>query len=233
MADLQLGESFSKMYRLQSDGSAHTISDVGFRPDKVVVWNQSGWSDAGEFVKSVWVRDMSNGDALQFRNIVDNAATGNDNTVFEGTNGLSVVTNAAGVDSSSSAVGAITGATAANPVVITDAAHGLSDGDVVRITDVAGMVELNNRRFRVNNSAANTFELQDPETRENVDGSNFTAYTSGGQWNKLNRVDANRDVLDAETYDVTLGSAVVGDDDDVLHVELFKYGAWEDLGDIA
>ncbi len=233
MADLQLGETFSRLYRMQSDGAAHTITDVGFRPDKVVVYNQTGWSDTSEFVQSVWARDMTNGDALQFRNIIDSGATGEDNTVFETTNGISVVTNASGVDSSSGAIDGITAVTAANPPVVTDSAHGLSNGDVVRITDLGGMVELNNRKFRVNNVATNTFELQDPETRVDIDGSNFTAFTSGGQWNRLNREDANRDVFDAETFDITLGSAVVGDDNDILHVELIKYGQFTDLGDVA
>jgi hypothetical protein len=42
----------------------------------------------------------------------------------------------------------ITGATAANPVVITTpGAHGLVDGDTVLIEDVGGMTQINNRRF--------------------------------------------------------------------------------------
>ena len=42
----------------------------------------------------------------------------------------------------------ITGATAANPVVITTSgAHGYLDGDEVFIDNVAGMTEINNLRF--------------------------------------------------------------------------------------
>ena len=136
----------SRLYRMQSDGAAHTITDIGFLPDKIVVWNRTSWSTTSATPHSIWIRDMTNADALQFRNIVDSGGTGNDNLVFETTNGITVTTNAAGVDTSRSAVGAITGATAADPIVITDATHGLSDGDTIRITGILGMVELNNYR---------------------------------------------------------------------------------------
>ena len=69
----------------------------------------------------------------------------------------------------------ITGATAANPVVITSAGHGFSNGDKISISKVVGMVELNvETAFTIANKATNTFELS------GVDGSSYTAYTSGG-----------------------------------------------------
>jgi len=68
----------------------------------------------------------------------------------------------------------ITGATAANPVVITAASHGYSNGDRVYITGVTGMTEINNREFTVANVTTNTFELS------GVDGSGFSAFVSGG-----------------------------------------------------
>lgn len=69
----------------------------------------------------------------------------------------------------------ITGATQANPVVITSTAHGFSNGDKVRIREVQGMVELNWNVYTVANAAANTFELS------GIDGTSFGAYTSGGK----------------------------------------------------
>jgi len=79
----------------------------------------------------------------------------------------------------SASIKTITGATAADPVVVTSTAHGLSNGDEVYITGVAGMTELNGRNFLVANVAANTFELQDLNGND-IDGSAYTAYTSGG-----------------------------------------------------
>jgi len=73
----------------------------------------------------------------------------------------------------------ITGATQADPVVISSTAHGFSDGDQVRITGVVGMTELNVRFFTVRNPNANDFELEDL-FGNTVDGTGFTAYSSGG-----------------------------------------------------
>lgn len=73
----------------------------------------------------------------------------------------------------------ITGATAADPVVITVAAHGFSNDDVIAIWDMAGMTNLNGRRFIIQNVTTNTFSLTD-EAGSAIDGSEFDAYTSGG-----------------------------------------------------
>lgn len=73
----------------------------------------------------------------------------------------------------------ITGATAANPVVITATSHGYSNGDRVYITGVTGMTEINNREFTVANVTTNTFELS------GVDGSGFSAFVSGGTVGKI------------------------------------------------
>lgn len=79
----------------------------------------------------------------------------------------------------SSSVKTITNATQANPVVVTSASHGLSNGDEVYITGVAGMTELNGRSFLVASATTNTFALQDLNG-DNVNGSGYTAYSSGG-----------------------------------------------------
>lgn len=78
------------------------------------------------------------------------------------------------VATANGAVKNITAASAANPVVITSAAHGLANGAVVFVDGVVGMVELNGRAFVVANQAANTFELK------GVDGTAYTPYASGG-----------------------------------------------------
>jgi len=67
----------------------------------------------------------------------------------------------------------ITGVTAANPCVITSTAHGLNPGDVVYITGVVGMTQLNGAFALVIAAAANTLTLH-------FSSAAFTAYTSGG-----------------------------------------------------
>lgn len=68
----------------------------------------------------------------------------------------------------------ISAITQASPPVVTSATHGLTDGDVIRITDVVGMDELNDELFVVLVVDANSFQLAD------ADSTDYTAYTSGG-----------------------------------------------------
>jgi len=73
----------------------------------------------------------------------------------------------------------ISGATQANPVVVTSTGHTLLDGEEVYIAGVVGMTELNGKYFTVANKTANTFELS------GIDGTAYTAYTSGGTVSKV------------------------------------------------
>ena len=76
---------------------------------------------------------------------------------------------------------AITGATQANPVVLTTgAAHGWADGDIVFVQNVTGMTQLNGRWFVVRNPGAQTIELEDQILGGAVNGTGYGAYLSGG-----------------------------------------------------
>lgn len=90
----------------------------------------------------------------------------------------------------------ITGATAANPVVITSNAHGFSNGDQVLITEVEGMTELNNDVFTVANATANTFQLS------GVNGTAYSAYTSGGKTRKLVQTISGLGHLEGQTVQI-------------------------------
>jgi len=74
----------------------------------------------------------------------------------------------------------ISGATAAEPVVITATAHPFVNDELVKITEVVGMIELNDNTYMVKNQEANTFELYEEDGVTKVDGTGFTAYTSDG-----------------------------------------------------
>lgn len=78
----------------------------------------------------------------------------------------------------------ITAATKASPVVITSASHGLSNGDEVIISGVAGMTQLNGRNFVVAGVTMNTFQLND-NFGSSIDGSAYTTYVSGGTIQKV------------------------------------------------
>ncbi|WP_299009911.1 hypothetical protein [uncultured Caulobacter sp.] len=68
----------------------------------------------------------------------------------------------------------ITGATQANPVALTIAAHGLTTGAVALVAGVGGMTQLNDRIFTVTVVDANTVTL------DGVNGTAFGAFTTGG-----------------------------------------------------
>lgn len=75
--------------------------------------------------------------------------------------------------------GFITGATQADPCVITSAAHGLYTGQMVTIRAVNGMTQLNTSAYyRVVVINANSFSI-------GIDSTDFSTYTSGGRWDLL------------------------------------------------
>lgn len=69
---------------------------------------------------------------------------------------------------------AITAITKANPAVVSVTAHGFADGDVVKISDVVGMTELNGGVYIVDVLTSGTFALLD------VNSTGYGTYTSGG-----------------------------------------------------
>ncbi len=82
--------------------------------------------------------------------------------------------------------GSMTGATAADPVVITDADHGLITGQRIRIDGVVGMTSLNfvaTNYYYVNVLSSSTFSLyNDAALTDTLDGSGFSSWVSGGVW---------------------------------------------------
>lgn len=69
---------------------------------------------------------------------------------------------------------AITAITKADPAVVTCVGHGLVDGQVVKLTGIVGMTELNDGVFVVDVQSEDTFQLV------NQDSTSYGAYVSGG-----------------------------------------------------
>ena len=85
---------------------------------------------------------------------------------------------------------AITAITKAAPAVITSAAHGIPDGWLVAVVSVKGMTQINapnqppkDKDYHKATTATNTVTLND------VNSSDYTAYTSGGYVQCLTPVD--------------------------------------------
>lgn len=86
----------------------------------------------------------------------------------------------------------IEGVSNANPAVVTSTGHGLSDGDQIEIADIEWKSvfdsnfnetfpsDLNDKRYKVRNPSANTFEIEDENTGAKVDGTELPEYSTAG-----------------------------------------------------
>jgi len=242
-----MAQNFNENYTLsyaghyQGDGGAIDLT-IPFQPDALFLYNYTAYGTTADNVECIWFRDFPAGDALIKKVIADDGATSDTNLNLETTNGVTVNNTAAGVTTSRFAMSA---ATAASPVVITTAAHGVTVGQNVRgrITKTAGMVELNDltrNPYLAEALTTTTFALRDLDGND-VDGAAFTAYTSGGQFNILNH--ANGTVADPSSkgpveyaddiWKLTLGTATQNNDNDEIYFVAWKYGQYIDLGDQA
>lgn len=77
----------------------------------------------------------------------------------------------------------ITGATQANPCVITAVTHGYSTGNRVFIKNVGGMTQINNLQFVITVLTVDTFSL------DGIDSTAYTTYTSGGTSTKFQGIE--------------------------------------------
>jgi len=101
------------------------------------------------------------------------------------------------VQSTIDSVKTVTAITKANPAVVSCASHGYANGDIVILTDVEGMVEVNNLVARVANQASGTFELA------GVNSTNFGTFVSG----EVAEITAFTTVTQATGVDFGAGSA--------------------------
>ena len=87
---------------------------------------------------------------------------------------------------STAATGTITGISGANPAVVTcSAGHNFTEGQVIKITGVSGMTEVNDEFFTVKGPTSTTFELYAASTATisspaSYNSTDNTSYTSGG-----------------------------------------------------
>jgi len=206
---------------LQSAGAAYNLV-LPWQADKFEWYNYTGYATNDTNLQGVWFRDFPAGDAL----IVSRGTT-DLSSVKEATNGITVANTSGGFVNQHVT---ITGITTATPGVVTAASHGLVDGDRVVITKVIGTIaaEVNNKTFVVDVLSSSTFALYD------VYGLPITtvgSYTSGGQ---LTKTGPSLGIVDVPvSYILTLGSAVMGADNDVIYFQATKFNAYFNLGDVA
>lgn len=106
----------------------------------------------------------------------------------------------------------ITGITEANPgVVTTSGSHGLSSGDQVYITEVAGMTEINHPKvfYTVGSTTSTTFNIQDQDGVNLDTSTGYTTYSSGGVVNKIYEISHPYATADIQNLAYTQSADVI------------------------
>lgn len=226
---------------LQSGGVAYNLT-LPFLPDRFDWFRYTGYGTAGILGQGVWFRDFPAGDSLILRSIADNGSTGNTSQLLETTNGITNASTAGGFYNEHLVISGITTATPA--VVTTTTNHNLSDGDRVVITKVIGTMasQINNYTYVVRVTGAQTFALYDTF---GVPITTVGAYSSSGQVTKSSPAlgDVNQPVNPAyphwavidypPTAILTLGTSVMGSDNDIIYFTAWQFNNYVNLGDVA
>lgn len=104
----------------------------------------------------------------------------------------------------------ITGITKADPGVVT-AVNTFSDGEQVRIRDVVGMTDVNNKVFTVHAPTTTYFSLRDKLDTVDFDTTGYDVYVSGGTVEKVDNTFSGLGHLEGETVSVLGDGSVHAD----------------------
>lgn len=212
---------------LQSGGVAYDIQ-LPFEPDMFQWWRYTGYATAGTIGQGTWFRGFPAGDGLNLRSIVDNGSTGNASLQLDTSNSVTVANLEGGFTDQHLT---ISGVSTAAVAVVTTGTHGLASGARVVITKLAGNMGqlLNNKTYVVDVLSSTTFALYDIYGN-GISTAGYT-YTGGGQATKTG---PELNVVDEPTlYYLTLGTTVMGADNDVIYFLATKFNRYVNYGDVA
>lgn len=187
-------EPDSIIWMVRNDGKLLGVTYLA--EQDVLAWHQH---ETDGFYESVCTVEEGDEDAVYF--VVKRTINGTTKRYIERlhTRNFTDIKDAFFVDSGLSFNGltaTISGATQANPVVITATGHTFSNGQITLHEDIVGMTELNGQSYTIGNVTANTYELT------GVDGTGFTAYISGGTAKQLVTSLSGFDHLEGETISI-------------------------------
>lgn len=132
--------------------------------DTAVKWQSDGYSNAGKTgsagygggAGNIFAKSTHNGQNCGVADLCGN--------MWEVSLGMTCIASAK----------TISGATQANPCVVTATGHGYATGDVIQIDSVVGMTQLNGRLYTITKVDDNSFSL------DGINATGFTAYSSAG-----------------------------------------------------
>ncbi len=221
---------------LQSAGAAYDLT-LPFFPDRFDWFRYTTFGTNDINIQGVWFRDFPAGDALIIRR-----GTTDLTSVLETTNGFTNASTAGGFYNEHLVISGLS--TATPGVVTTTTPHSLSDNDRVVITKLIGTAapEVNNKTFVVRVLSSTTFALYDTF---GVPVPIIGAYSSSGQVTKIGPLLGNPDepvspavphraIIDyPPTAILTLGSAIMGADNDIIYFTAWQFNNYVNRGDVA
>lgn len=81
---------------------------------------------------------------------------------------------------------AISGVTQADPAVVTvSSTSTLSNNDIVYISGITGMTEINGNHYQITVINSTTFSLQDMDNGDDINSTGYSAYSTGGTVNRV------------------------------------------------
>lgn len=218
---------------LQSAGVAYNLT-LPFFPDKFEWFNYTKFATNSTNIQGVWFRDFPAGDSL----IISRGTTTLTSTL-EATNGVTNASTAGGFTDEHLVISGITAG-----VVTTTTNHNLTTNDRVVLTKIIGTVapQLNFNTYVVVVLSATTFQLYDVYGVPIVQ---VGTYTSSGQVTKISPAlgDVTQPTSPAypksaiidypPTAIITLGTAIMGADNDVIYFTAWQFNNYVNIGDVA
>lgn len=220
------------IFRLQSGGVAYNIT-LPFEADCIEWWNNTKYATDTNNLQGIWFPDMVDpiGGAL----IVARGTTTLTSTL-ETTNGVTELPDGSGFAATNVVPTAINLTTS-----VVTAANTFIQGQFVRgtnfrstpVADATGCYGLNNRVFQLGTVTGTTFQLLEPYTTVPADLTGETAFVNNGVA-RINLIGQSLGTQNpAPVYRYTLGTAVMGADNDILFIRAMKANQVTNLGDVA
>lgn len=233
MAVTNFNDANVAFFKFQSSGSAYDIT-LPFEADCIEWWNNTKYATNSKNLQGIWfpgLTDPTGGALIIARGTTDLTST------LETSNGVTELDDGSGFTATNVTPTAINLSTS----VVTVAANTFTEGQFVRgtnfratpVANATGCYGCNNRVFQIGAVSGTTFELLEPYTGVKADLSGETAFANTGVA-KFNLIGQSLGTVNAApVYQYTLGTAVVGDDDDIIFVRATKGNVYTNLGDVA
>lgn len=220
------------IFKLQSAGAAYNIT-LPFEADCIEWWNNTKFATDTNNLQGIWFPDMVDpiGGAL-----IINRGTTTLTSTLETTNGVTELPDGSGFAATNVVPTAINVTTS-----VVTAANTFTEGQFVRgtnfrstpVADATGCYGLNNRVFQLGTVTSTTFELLEPYTTVKADLTGETAFVNNGVA-RFNLIGQSLGTVNpAPVYRYTLGTAVMGADNDIIFIRAMKANQVTNLGDVA